>query len=72
MGALLARLIPILAGLGLGELADKILPDQFRGYVPAERPKAMPDVIKFVAFFALAGLAWGFIAKKLRLPTKFR
>jgi len=72
MGALLARLIPILAGLGLGEIADKVLPDQFKGYVPAERPKTMEGVLKFVLFFTLAGVAWGFIAKKLRLPVKFR
>lgn len=72
MGALIARLIPIIAGLGLGEILDKVLPGQYKTYVPAERPRTMPDILKFVAFFALAGLAWGFIAKKLKLPVKFR
>jgi hypothetical protein len=72
MGAIIARLIPLLAGLGLGEVLDKVLPDQFKSYVPAERPKSMEGIIKFVAFFALAAVVWGFIAKKLRLPVKFR
>lgn len=72
MGTIIARLVPLLAGLGLGEILDKVLPEQYKSYVPAERPKSMEGIIKFVAFFAVAALVWGFIAKKLRLPIKFR
>lgn len=72
MGTIIARLVPLLAGLGLGEILDKVLPEQYKSYVPAERPKSMEEIIKFVAFFAVAALVWGFIAKKLRLPSKFR
>ena len=72
MGAIIARLIPLLAGLGIGEVLDKVLPDQYKSYVPADRPKSMEGIIKFLAFFAVTGIVWAFIAKKLRLPSKFR
>ena len=72
MAAIIARLIPLLAGLGIGEVLDKVLPDQYKTYLPGERPKSMEGILKFLAFFAVTGLVWGFISKKLRLPSKFR
>lgn len=72
MGAIIAKLVPLLAGLGIGEILEKVLPGQYRTYLPADRPKTMEGIIKFIAFFAVTSLIWGFVSKKLKLPVKFR
>lgn len=72
---MLTRFLPLalqlLAGLGLGEILDKVLPDQYKVYKP-DTPKTIQGVISFVVFFAIAGMVWHFIAKKMKLPVKYR
>ena len=62
--------IQVLAGVGLGELADKLLPEKVPAY-PKEKVfpglSAIPKLMWFVLIFVLAGLVLKFIGKKMKI-----
>lgn len=66
MGAILPLLLRVFAGVGIGELLDKVLPGK------VEKPYAkdanrMPKLLIWAAVVAGGALAFSFISKKLKL-----
>jgi len=66
MGAILGTVLRVLAGMGIGEIVDKVLPDKvetpFKGDV-----SRMPKLLKYAAVVAIGAIIFGFIAKKFKL-----
>lgn len=66
MGAILPLLLRVFAGVGIGELLDKVLPGK------VEKPFAgdtnrMPKLLIWAAVVAGGALAFSFLSKKLKL-----
>jgi len=72
MWTMFAKLaIQILAGVGLGELADKVLPEKVPTYPTDSKVfpglAAIPKLLWFVGIFVLAGVLLKWIGKKMRI-----
>jgi hypothetical protein len=66
MGALLGTFLRVLAGVGVGELADKVVPDKVA--VPyKDEPNRWTKLLIYAAIIAAGTIAFQFIAKKLKL-----
>lgn len=64
--------IQVLAGVGLGELADKILPDKVPAYPTGGvlqnlSLKNIPKIIGFIIVFVISALALRFLGRKFRI-----
>jgi hypothetical protein len=66
MPALLGTLLRIFAGFGVGELIDKVFPGKVETPFSADTDK-MPKLLKWGLIVAAGAIAFGFIAKKLKL-----
>lgn len=66
MGALLPLALRVLAGVGIGELLDKIFPGKIDKPYAADADR-MPKLLKWAAVVAVGAVAFSFLAKKLKL-----
>jgi hypothetical protein len=68
MGALIGTFVRVFAGVGLGELMDKLLPDRNPVPVPyKDEPNRWTKLLIYAAVIAAGTIAFQFIAKKLKL-----
>ena len=78
MGLLIGRAISlalnILAGIGIGEIADKVLPDKVPGYEPVSpiQSKSPRHLLIFVVVFVAGGLLARWLIKKVGLSSKIK
>lgn len=47
-------------------------PNQAASVLPAESPKTMPDILKFLGLVAVGSFLWKFIGRILKVPPRFR
>lgn len=66
MGAILPLLLRVLAGVGIGELLDKVLPGKVEKPYAGDA-KRMPKLLIWAAVVAAGALAFSFLSKKLKL-----
>lgn len=66
MGAFLSLALRVLAGVGVGELIDKVLPGKVEKPYAADSNR-MPKLLIWAAVVAGGAIAFSFIAKKLKL-----
>jgi hypothetical protein len=66
MPAILATVLRVFAGLGLGELLEKVLPGKVETPYAAQ-PNRMTKLLIFGAVVAAGAIAFSFISKKLKL-----
>jgi hypothetical protein len=66
MGALLPLALRVLAGVGIGELIDKVFPGKIEKPYSADKNR-MPKLLIWAAVVAGGALAFSFLSKKLKL-----
>jgi len=66
MGAILPLLLRVFAGVGIGELLDKILPGKVEKPFSGDANR-MPKLLIWAAVVAAGALAFSFLSKKLKL-----
>jgi len=71
IGALLRILLMLLAGVGVAEMSDKILPGKVRGYEPVS-PGLKPGkkLLIFLGSMGVGAIAWNFINRKFHIITR--
>lgn len=69
MGAILAAFLNVFAGVGLGELADKIFPDKVPAPFKEEQSTSgrWTKLIIYSAVIAVGTIAFRFILRKLKV-----
>ena len=66
MPAILATILRVFAGIGVGELIDKVLPGKVE--TPYQKaPNRMTKLLILGGVIAAGAIAFGFISKKLKL-----
>lgn len=66
MGAIIGTFLRVLAGVGIGELADKVAPDKVA--VPyKDEPSRYTKLLIYAAIIAAGTIAFNFLAKKMKL-----
>lgn len=66
MPAIFGVILKVLAGVGVGELADKIFPGQVAKPFSGEADRT-PKLLKWAAVVALGAVAFTYVSKKLKL-----
>lgn len=66
MGAILPLLLRVFAGVGIGELLDKVLPGKVEKPF-ADKPNRMTKLLIWAAVVAAGAVAFSFLSKKLKL-----
>lgn len=66
MGAILGTLLRVFAGIGAGELIDKVLPGKVEKPYQGDGGR-IPKLLIWGAVVAAGALAFGFISKKLKI-----
>lgn len=66
MPAILATVLRVFAGLGLGELLEKVLPGKVETPYAAQ-PNRMTKLLIFGSVVAAGALAFSYLSKKLKL-----
>lgn len=66
MGTLLPLALRVLAGVGIGELIDKVFPGKIEKPYSADANR-MPKLLIWAAVVAGGAIAFSFITKKLKL-----
>jgi hypothetical protein len=70
IGTIFRVLLQILAGVGVAELADKILPSKVSGYEPVSPGLRVGRKLAFfVGTMGVGALAWNFINRKFHILT---
>lgn len=66
MPAIFGVIMKVLAGVGIGELADKIFPGKIDKPFSGDSDR-MPKLLKWAAVVALGAVAFTYVSKKLKL-----
>jgi len=66
MGAILPLMLRVFAGVGIGELLDKVLPGKVEKPFSGDANR-VPKLLIWAAVVAVGALAFSFISKKLKL-----
>jgi hypothetical protein len=66
MPAILGVIMKVLAGVGIGELADKIFPGKIDKPFSGDTDR-MPKLLKWAAVVAVGAVAFTYISRKLKL-----
>ena len=66
MPAILATILRVFAGIGVGELIEKVLPGKVETPY-AKQPNRMTKLLIFGGVIAVGAIAFSFISKKLKL-----
>jgi hypothetical protein len=64
--ALIGTLLRVFAGIGAGELIDKLFPGQVEKPFQSDKER-MPKLVKWALVVGAGAVAFGFISKKLKL-----
>lgn len=65
MPAIFGIVMKVLAGVGVGELLDKVFPGKIDKPYAADADR-MPKLLKWAAVVAVGAVAFSFLAKKLK------
>lgn len=66
MPAIFGVILKVLAGVGVGELADKLFPGKVEKPFAADADR-MPKLLKWAAIVAVGAVAFTYLSKKLKL-----
>lgn len=66
MPAIFGIVMKVLAGVGVGELLDKVFPGKLDKPYAADADR-MPKLLKWAAVVALGAVAFSYLSKKLKL-----
>lgn len=68
---IISVLIKVAAGIGLGEVLEKLFPAS-KQYLPAERPRTLMSILSFLGLVAVGAAIWSILSKFLKIPGRFR
>jgi len=70
IGTIFRVLLQVLAGVGVAELADKILPSKVSGYEPVSPGLRLGrKLVFFLGTMGAGALAWNFVNRKFHILT---